>query len=483
VFRLQKEFTAVGGGGLKTTTLLVTTLASFLTPFMLAATVIALPSIGFEFTLDTVTLGWVQTSYLLSAVVFLVPFGRIADITGRKRVFLAGLVIFTVSSFALSLSYSIVSLLVLRVVQGFGGAMIFGTAVAILTSVFPPRERGKALGINVAAVYAAIALGPFLGGIMTQYFGWRSIFLLSAPIGVITLLLVLYKLKGEWADAAGSKFDLVGSVIYGVALTSIMWGSMSLTNSLNQGGGFMVTGIPSLALLMLLGGILCLFLFVMWEFRVPSPVLDVRMFRHNTVFAFSNLAALINYSATYAISFFLSLYLQLVKGLDPQIAGTILVAQPVIQALLSPLAGWMSDRVSPRVVASLGIGINTAGLAAFAFIDRGTDIQLIIVNLVVMGIGFALFSSPNTNAIMCSVDTSCLGVGSAMVSTMRLLGQMVSMAIAMVVLSLFVGTAVLSSALTEPFIAGTRVAFLIFAVLCLIGVFASLARGKADVKS
>ena len=476
---MQKDFTSVGEGGLKTTTLLVTTLASFLTPFMLAATIIALPSIGFEFTLDTVTLGWVQTSYLLSAVVFLVPFGRIADITGRKRVFLAGLVIYTVSSFALSLSNSIASLLTLRVAQGLGGAMISGTAVAILTSVFPPRERGKALGINVAAVYAAIALGPFLGGMLTQYFGWRSIFLVNVPIGVITLLLVLYKLKGEWAEAAGSKFDLAGSIIYGVALTSIMWGSVSFSNSSNQGGSLMVAGIPSQALLMLFGGIFCLFLFVMWELRVPSPVLDVRMFRHNTVFTFSNLAALINYSATYAISFFLSLYLQLVKGLDPQIAGIILVAQPVVQAMLSPLAGWMSDRIAPRLVASLGIGIDTAGLAAFAFIDRGTDLWLITINLVVMGIGFALFSSPNTNAIMCSVDKSCLGVGSAMVSTMRLLGQMVSMAIAMIVLSLFVGTAVLSPALTAPFIAGTRVAFLIFAVLCLIGIFASLARGKA----
>jgi len=354
--------------------------------------------------------------------------------------------------------------------------MIFGTSVAILTSVFPPGERGRALGINVATVYTGIALGPFLGGVLTQNFGWRSIFLVSVPLGLIAALLTFYWLKDEWADASGSKFDLAGSILYGVALTSIIWGSLSFSNS---GGGTTVAGLPLQTLLALLGGLLCLSLFIAWELRVPSPVLDLRLFRYNRVFAFSNLAALINYSATYAISFFLSLYLQLVKGLDAQIAGTILVAQPVVQVLLSPAAGWLSDRIAPRLVASLGIGINAAGLVAFILIDRGTDILLIIAVLMVMGVGFALFSSPNTNAIMGSVERNVFGIASAMVSTMRLLGQVVSMAIAMVVLSIFVGTVVLSPANSEPFIAGLRAAFLIFSVLCVIGLFASLARGKS----
>ena len=473
---MSKDLHPTGERGQKRTALVITALASFLTPFVLSAAVIALPSIGKEFQMDVVLLGWVQTSYLLSSAVFLVPFGRIADIKGRKKVFLAGLVIFTVASFAVSLSNSVVSLLISRVVQGFGGSMIFGTAVAILTSVFPPGEGGKALGINVATVYMGIALGPFLGGILIQNFGWRSIFLVNVPLGMIAALLTFYWLKGEWADASGSKFDLAGSILYGVALTSIIWGSLSFSNS---GGGTTVAGLPLQTLLALLGGFLCLSLFIAWELRAPSPVLDLRLFRYNRVFTFSSIAALINYSATYAISFFLSLYLQLVKGLDPQIAGTILVAQPVVQALLSPAAGWLSDRIAPRLVASLGIGINAAGLAAFTFIDRGTDILLIIAILVVMGVGFALFSSPNTNAIMCSVERNVLGVASAIVSTMRLLGQVVSMAIAMVILSIFVGTVVLSPANSEPFIAGLRVAFLIFSVLCIIGFFASLTRGKS----
>jgi len=467
----------VGGRGrAKWVALLVTSLASFLTPFMLSATNVALPSMGAEFGLDTIALGWIQTSYLLSSAVVLIPIGRIADIHGRKGVFILGTAVYAISCMAMPFSTSGPVLIALRVVQGVGGAMIFGTSVAILTSVFPPGETGKALGINVATVYSAIALGPFLGGILTTHLGWRSIFFFSAAIGVAVLLLTIALLKGEWAEARGRKFDATGSVLYAMALASIMVGALALSGNIAA----FPFGTPIQAAIFLGGGVL-LFLFALWELRNPSPVLDIRLFRNNRVFALSNLAALISYAATYAVSFFLSLYLQTVKGLSPDVAGTVLLAQPIVQAVLSPAAGWLSDRASTRIVASLGIGIDAAGLFLLSTTEAGTELWFILMNLVILGAGFALFSSPNTNAIMTSVERQHYGTSSALVSTMRQLGQVLSMTIAMVIISTFIASGSLIPPLGGSFVRGMQVAFLIFGALCVVGMIASIVRGKGNM--
>ncbi|HUU38699.1 MAG TPA: MFS transporter, partial [Candidatus Desulfaltia sp.] len=211
---------------------IVAGLASFLAPFMGSAVNIALPAIGRRFGADPVTLGWVATAYLLAAAVFLVPFGRLADIHGRKKIFVIGILLYTVSSLLTALAPSILALIGFRVLQGFGAALIFGTAIAILTSVFPPGERGKALGINTAAVYLGLSLGPVLGGWLTQQFGWRSIFLVNIPLGLIIIVLVLWKLRDEWAESGGESFDLGGSILYGLALVGIMLGFSRLPDLL-----------------------------------------------------------------------------------------------------------------------------------------------------------------------------------------------------------------------------------------------------------
>ncbi len=456
----------------------MTTLTSFLTPYMSSAANIALPTIGYEFRLDTAMLGWIQASFLLSTAVFLVPFGRIADIYGRKRVFTAGLVVYTFSSLLATLSPSVEALVLFRIAQGAGGAMIFSTAVAILTCTFPPGQRGKVLGINVAAVYSGISLGPFLGGVLTQLFGWRSIFLVNVPIGLAVLALTLLRLKCEWSEARGSKFDLIGSVVYGGSITLIMSSAFIPSAPL----ALVPVPVPQ-NLLAALIGVALLAAFAAWELRIPSPVLNIRLFKENPVFTSSNLAALINYSATYALTFLLSLYLQLAKGLSPQIAGTILVAQPVIQALFSPLAGWLSDRARPRFVASAGMGLNAVSLLLFAFLEEGTDTWLIVANLMVMGLGFALFSAPNTNAVMSSVSRDLLGVASATLATMRSLGMIVSTALAVFILSLFVGTMDVSeiAELGVPLINGLHTSFYAFAALCVVGVLLSLSRSGKEL--
>ena len=294
-----------------------------------------------------------------------------------------------------------------RVIQGIGASMIFAPGVAILTSVFPAEERGKALGINVAAVYSGLSLGPVVGGFLTQHFGWRSLFILNIPLGLMILFLTFWKLKGEWAEGKGEQFDFIGAAVYGLTLISIMYGFSLLPGI--TGYGFILIGI------------LGIFVLIKWETKVKHPLLNVDLFRKNAVFAFSNLAALINYSATFAVSFLLSLYLQYTKGLTPQEAGLILIAQPILQAFCSPIAGRWSDRVEPRRVASFGMALTTVGLFSFVFLSEQTTVGFIILNLILLGLGFGLFSSPNTNAVMSSVDKRFYGVASATLGTMRMI--------------------------------------------------------------
>jgi EmrB/QacA subfamily drug resistance transporter len=448
----------------KRAALIVATMASFLTPFMGSAINIALPSIGREFEMDAILLSWVATAYLLAAAMFLVPFGRVADIHGRKRVFTIGVAAYTVASFLCALAPSGLTLIAFRVLQGTSSAMIFGTGVAILTSVYPPGERGRVLGFNVAAVYTGLSLGPFLGGFLTQNLGWRSVFLVNVPLGILIVAFVLWQLQGEWAEAKGEKFDFAGSAIYGVALAALMYG-FSLLPATSGAGVILV-------------GALGLVAFIGWEAKARSPVLNIGLFRNNPVFAFSNLAALINYSATSASGFLLSLYLQYIKGLTPQEAGLILVAQPMMQAIFSPVAGRLSDKVEPRIVASAGMGLTVVGLALFSFLKEETATAFIIAGLVLLGLGFALFSSPNTNAVMGSVEKRFYGVASATLGTMRLTGQMLSLGVAVLILAVNMGRVPITPPYYPLFLGSARVTFAIFAALCTGGLFASLARGN-----
>ena len=441
------------------------TLASFLTPFMGSATNVALPVIGREMGKGAVALSWVATAYLLSAAVFLVPFGKLADIHGRRRVFLGGLAVYTATSAFCALAPSFPWLVAGRAAQGLGGAMIFGTGVALLTSIFPPGRRGFALGVNVAAVYLGLSLGPPVGGLLTQQLGWRSVFALNVLLGGLAVVMAARGLVGEWRESPGEKLDAPGAVLYGLGLSALMYGLSRLPSA--DGAALVAVGALALAA------------FVAWERRAAHPLLDMALFVRNRVFAFSNVAALVNYAATFAVGFLLSLYFQSVRGLGAQAAGGILAVQPLVQTAVSPFAGRLSDRVDPRIVASWGMGVIAVGLALLAFVGETTPAAFVMGCLVLLGAGFGLFSSPNTNAVMGSVETRSYGVASATLATMRLAGQMLSMGVATLVLALFVGHEAVGPERAAGFVAGMRAAFLLYAGLCVAGVFASLARGTA----
>jgi EmrB/QacA subfamily drug resistance transporter len=444
--------------------LIISTLSSFLTPFMLSALNIALPSIGKEFGLNTIELGWVATSYILSASIFLIPFGKLADMIGRKKIFLYGMAIYGLISLLIVFSFSGTMLIIFRAIQGIGAAMIFGTGMAILISVTPPKERGKVLGINVASVYLGLSLGPFVGGFLTQHLGWQSIFYLNSITSIIVVILGATKLHGEWAEEAKGKFDLWGAIFFSLTMFLLMFGSSRLPQMIGT--------------ITIIAGVISLFIFILLELRIEYPVLPMKLFTQNTVFAYSNLAALINYSATSAITFLLSLYLQSVKGLSPQMAGIVLVAQPIFMAALSPVAGKMSDKYEPRIIASVGMGLTVIGLLIFTLLEADSSILFIILNLSLLGIGFGLFSSPNQNAAMTSVSKEVYGIASATLGTMRLTGQMLSMGIVMLIISVGIGRVQITPEYYSQFISSLKIIFAVFAAICVGGVFASLARGK-----
>ncbi|MFN8210805.1 MAG: MFS transporter [Bacteroidales bacterium] len=449
---------------LRRSVLLVTTFAAFLTPFLGSAINLALPAMARDLNASAIGLGWVASSFTLSSAIFLLPFGRLGDIIGRKKIFTAGIILYTLSTALVIFAHTLTYLIILRVVMGFAGAMIFGTSMAILTSVYEPGERGRAMGINITATYTGLSIGPIVGGILTESFGWRSIFIFLIPFGLIALYFLFTRIKTEWAEAKGDSFDWKGAVIYGVSLASFMYGFSKLPSV--QGWSFLG------------GGLILGLVFLLFEKRAENPVFDIGLFRHNRVFAFSGLAALIHYSATSATGFFISLYLQYIHALDARSAGMIMISQPVAMALLSPVAGRLSDKRNPGIIASVGMGLTAAGLISLCFITGNTSHVAIIVLLAVMGVGFGLFSSPNSNAIMSSVEKKHLGVASGVVGTMRMVGQMMSMGIALMILALFVGTKTITPDTYPGLLSGMRTGFVIFSVLCVLGIFASLARNS-----
>jgi EmrB/QacA subfamily drug resistance transporter len=453
---------------LEKSALFVATLTSFIGPFMISSVNVALPAIQAEFSADAVTLSWVATSFLLAMAVFLVPFGKVADIHGRKKIFSGGVCLFTLASLLAVFSFSIKVLIFMRVLQGIGAAMFVTTGMAILTSVFPPSRRGRVIGIYVAAVYIGLSVGPFAGGFITSYLGWRSIFAVVVPFGAASIFMTIKYLRAEWADARGETLDISGSVLYGLSILVLIYGASLLPGMT--------------AMYLIIAGFAGLGFFIRLELRVPYPVFEVKLFNQNRLFTFSSLAALINYSATYALTFLLSLYLQYIKGLSPQYAGAILIAQPIVMAVFSPLAGRLSDRIEPRLIASTGMMITALGLYFFISVGANTPYILIILMLALLGFGFALFSSPNMNAIMGAVEKQYFGIASGTLATMRLLGQMVSMAIAMVVFAVFIGREPISPANYSEFLKSVRVSFLIFAVLCTIGILFSFLRGQLRSK-
>ncbi|WP_029903615.1 MFS transporter [Prevotella sp. 10(H)] len=444
--------------------LFIICLAASLVPFMGSALNLALPYINSDLSLDAVMSGWVPTSYMLSTAILQIPCARIADMIGRRKVFIWGVIVLTIFSILSGLATTGFSLIAYRLLAGIGSAMMFGTSTAILTTSVPVEKRGKALGMVAASVYFSLAAGPFIGGILTQYFNWHSIFFVSAAVSFIVAIGGIVIIKDDWKEETKSKFDTVGSILFAAGLSALIYGFSELPHT--KGFIFIVSGVAVL---------LC---FAVYEKKQESPVFNIRVFLQNRVFRLSSLSALINYSATFAISFMLSLYLQYVRGLSPRDAGLLLILQSIIQAFASLKSGSLSDKMSATFLATLGMGIIAVGLVGLCFITETTSFYFLGAILVLLGLGFGIFSSPNTNIIMSSVEKKHYGLASATMGTMRLTGQAFSMGIAIMAISIMIGNVEMSPSLSAQFIASMRITFIICLILCLFGVYASSVRDK-----
>ncbi len=442
----------------------ITTIASYMTAFMGSSINIALPVIGEEFNANALLLSWLSTAYIVTTAALLMPVGKLTDIYGRTKFFKSGIILFTAGSILSAVSFNTIMLLVFRIIQGIGSSFIFSCSTAILVSVFPQSQRGRVLGINTAAVYTGLSSGPFLGGLITQNLSWRGIFYINALIGIALIITNIIYLKHEWQEFEDHKYDYRGAVVYILSIVLLMI-SVSF---FPKPAGYLLLAVSVFSFVLLYSV----------ESNTAHPVFNITLFRSNKTFTMSNTAALINYSATFAISFLMSFYLQSVKMLSPEDAGIILITQPVMQALFSPMSGKLSDKTEPGYVASAGMGLLTIGLIIFCFLSKDTSYIVIVSNLAMMGFGFALFSSPNVNAIMSSVEKKYYGAASSTLASMRMIGQMFSMGIVIIIFSVFIGSEKISAANQDAFLTSLQTAFVLFSILCFLGIFASLARGK-----
>jgi EmrB/QacA subfamily drug resistance transporter len=463
--------------------LALTSVGAFMVPFDGSIVSVALPVMGHKLGLSFSASIWVQAAYLLAVAVLLIPLGRAADHRGRVRFYLGGVAIFTIGSLAAALSMNGAWLIGSRIVQGGGGALLSATSTAIVASVFPPRERGRALGINVMAVYVGLSIGPVLGGQIVQHLGWRWIFFVNLPIGLAVAVWGWLLLpRSEREDAVGPQPDISGSLLLGSALICLL---VPLTFASEWGW----TAGRTITLLVV--SAVSIVVFAATERRAKDPVLDLDLLLHNRLFASANLAALLNYMALYAISMLTAVWLEVVQGRSAGLTGWLMLGQPAVQAALSPLSGRLSDRVGSRLLSTSGMVLTGAGMALLAAMPTAASMPRVVGSLAAVGVGLAAFSAPNTSAIMGSVDRRQLGVASAFLGTMRVTGMALSVALLGGIAAsklgrlggryLYmhghnVGSHALAQVAAGHYASGYRLAMLVGAGFALVGAVASLTR-------
>jgi EmrB/QacA subfamily drug resistance transporter len=447
----------------KNTALLVVALGSFLIPFMGSSLNIALPIIQKDMAVNIILLSWIPTVFVLANAAFILPFGRLGDIVGRKRIFTYGIIVYTIASFLAGISNSGSSLIIFSFMQGFGCSMIFATGVALLSSVYPSHQRGEALGIYVTAVYIGLFLGPILGGFLAQNFGWRSIFLFNIPFGLLLILLIKLRLPGEWKGSEGEKFELKGSFIYTLSIVAVLYGFSTFQTNTGR--------------IILLAGVLGFALFVINEKNSITPILRLSIFK-SRVSSLSALSLLLMNIATTAMWALLSLYFQDILHLGPQITALIISVQPLMVALLSTPVGRLSDRIDKRIFAVAGMVVTTLGLFILSQLNNYTSLLIPVTGLVLVGIGLGLFASPTTNRFIENIEGKDYGMGSATLSTMIYAGQTMSLGVMLFIFSIFLGNVQIIPSNFHVFLISLKTAFIVFAAVSGVGLIVSILNWK-----
>ena len=439
--------------------LLICAVLSFFAVFAVNSVMVVIPTIASEFHMSNIVQNWAIIIFLLVVAVLSVPAGQISGKYGLRKVTIISVILFIVISVANVLVTTSEQFLICRLVLGIALAFFNVTSMAMVVSAFPPQERGKALGITITGVYIALSLAPVLGGILNYQLGWRSVVLFGVPFLLVILALLLTKVNEEWVTFEGIPLDLKGSVIYGIGMVLFIY-------------GFTILNEP-LGLILTVLGVVFLVIFAFIELRQTHPVFDIRFFK-NRRFLSANFASLCAYLATFAVTTILNYHLQYIKGFDSQTAGIILLAAPLCQVVLAPIAGRLSDNYVPQILAAIGMGLGTVSLVLFSFLNETTSLEFLIVSMIIYGIGFGLFSPPNTNVIMSSVPPKDTSVASASVATMRTVGQAMSLGILTLVFAFIMGDVPIIEQYYPLLIQSCQITCLICVALCIASVFASL---------
>ncbi|HUI69027.1 MAG TPA: MFS transporter [Spirochaetia bacterium] len=460
----------------------VTTIGALMASIDSTIVILALPQMMEKLHADLVHMIWVIMAYILVSTVLLLTFGRIADMFGRVRLYNLGFVIFTVGSALCGLSRTATYLVLSRLVQGAGAALMMVNSPAIITEVFPPNERGRALGINGITFAIGGIAGPLLGGLILSVADWRWVFYINVPIGIVGTVWGYLALKEKSVRARGDLFDFLGAIMFSVGLIALL---LALTTGIQ----FSWTSAPILFLFGLF--VVMLVLFLSWERRVARPVLDLSLF-DNRIYSFSVLSAMLQALAMFAMNFLIVFYLQAVRGYDPLRAALLLIPFSIVSAVVGPLSGVLADRIGARAPATAGLLLQTAALVWFIFtLTPTTPYGSIVVGLVLVGFGGGLFWSPNTSAAMNGAPRERLGIASAALATLRQTGMVTSFALALavaagslpreVMMELFVGNNVaLGSGPMQAFVVGIRHAFVVSVVLSIAAAGMSFVRGSEN---
>ncbi len=439
---------------------------------------ISLPTIAREFNVPlNGAIEWVIIAYLVVTAAVLLTAGRLSDMIGRKAIWAIGLFIFTGGSALCGAATSLGFLVAARALQGLGGALLFAASPAMITSAFPARERGRALGLNAVTVALGVSVGPPLGGFITAFFSWRWIFYVNVPLGIIGILLTLRVLTEKFHRNPG-KFDPLGAVLLGVGLASLT-AALSFGQELGWGSPLFIAGVVV--------GVVLLGFIPFVESRVANPIIDLKLLR-NRVFLSANLSLILSFLALFAVSFIMPFYLEQLRGFRTEIVGLLLTPLPIMIALVAPFSGSLADRFgSTRWLASGGLAIACVGLILLSQLNAHSSVFDIIWRLLVTGLGQALFQSPNNSALLGSAPLEQRGSASGFLATGRVMGQSLSVALAGAIFASLGGSAAgLAlqkhsgdlSALQQTFTTSFRAALLTCAAIAIIGVFTSLVRGR-----
>jgi EmrB/QacA subfamily drug resistance transporter len=445
-------------------TMAVALVASYIVPFMTSALNLSVTDISTQLNSGATTVTWVVSVSTLIVAMLSVPFGHLADVTDRRRIFLVGAVLFSATSLASALVGSIGWLLFFRALQAIGSAMIFSSNIPLLLNAFHPSKRGRILGYSVTSTYIGLSMGPVLGGFLNAAFGWRSIFIVTFVLSVISLVLA-YRYVSKDEVHGKPEQDIPGNILYILMIGTLIFGLSSWR------GNWWAKILVAVSVILFI-------IFVIWEKKAKAPIVQVRLFTQDLGYTLSNLTALLNYGATSAISYMLSIYLQNVKGMPTSTAGLVLISQPIMMALISPFAGRLSERIAPHKLAGAGMAISAVGVFLLSTISPDFPMWRIVTALLILGIGFGFFSSPNTNAVLSCVKKEHYGEANSILSTMRTLGQSASMVIIMYILGAVVGNVVIAKAPPALLTEAIRTSMLVYAFICVIGTVISFVRSK-----